>query len=545
MPRRTMTGGAASDGGRSGARSQEGEKVTTLSDSLRASLSRLIAERLGLHFPPDRWSDLERGLRAAAREAGRSDLLAYAHDLLCCPPSEEEMDRLAAHLTVGETYFFRERPIFEALQEHILPPLIHLRRTTTRHLRLWSAGCASGEEPYSLAIVLTNLIPDITDWQITLLATDVNPRSLRKAADAIYGEWSFRGVPPALKHTYFQPVASGRWRLRPEIQRLVSWARLNLVEEVYPSPTTHTQAMDIILCCNVLMYFAPEQARRVVERLRRCLCEGGWLIVGPSEVSHTLFSSYTSVSFPGVIVYRAGDRLSVASGIAPAQESATRLPVQSELSVRDVSPPLGNDPGVEPATEKAVPLPPVMEPFESPSGEEPERSSAEPKAGLSSVTEARSLYRCGRVEEAREKLLESLGQHPTGEALRLLARMAADRGQLTEALDWCDRAIAQDKLVAESHYLRGLILQELGQTDEAIRSLRRVLYLDPRHALAHLALGYLVWRQGRRSDARKHLQLALSRLNDRPERRLSDVDSLTTGDARALIRSLLTGDTWQ
>jgi chemotaxis protein methyltransferase CheR len=104
----------------------------------------VIAEHLGLHFPPERWPDLERGIGRAARETG---VLAYVQDLLSSPPDREVLDTLAVHLTVGETYFFREKPIFEALQQRILPELIGERRATTRHLRLWSAGCASGEEP--------------------------------------------------------------------------------------------------------------------------------------------------------------------------------------------------------------------------------------------------------------------------------------------------------------------------------------------------------------------------------------------------------------
>lgn len=496
----------------------ECETVTSLPDSWRVHLGNVIAEHLGLHFPPERWTDLERGLRAAAREAARPDVAAYAQTLLSPPLSPEEIDRLASHLTVGETYFFRDRPIVEALEEHILPALIDERRATTRHVRLWSAGCASGEEPYSLAILLTKLLPDITEWQITLLATDLNPRALRKAADAIYSEWSFRGVAPAIKQTYFQPVASERWRVRPEIRRLVSFARLNLAEDVYPSPATHTQAMDLILCCNVLMYFTPEQAQRVVERFHRCLCEGGWLIVGPSEVSHTLFSSFASVSFPGAIAYRKERGLS------------RRIAFRSFVEER----------ADEPPEEKGV--------AESPPGElterqeEPGSPSAEPVVLHSLVAEAQALYRQGRVEEAQERLRESLRCHPTPEAMRLLARISADRGELAEALEWCDRAIAGQKLAPESHYLRGLILQDLGQMDEAVQSLRRALYLDPDHALVHLALGHLVWRQGRLRDARKHLERALALLNDRPTQRLSEADSLTTREARALIRSLLDGE---
>lgn len=555
--------------------SLEHKNVTSLPHTAWAQLSRVIAEHLGLHFPPERWPDLERGIRRAARESERADVLAYVQDLLSSPPDREVLDALAVQLTVGETYFFREKPIFEALQQRILPELIGERRAT-RHLRLWSAGCASGEEPYSLAIVLSKLIPDITEWQIMLLATDINPRALRQAADAIYGEWSFRGIAPAIKHTYFQPVARGRRRVRPEIRRLVSLARLNLAEDVYPSPANQTHALDLILCCNVLMYFAPEQARRVVERFHRCLREGGWLIVGPSEVSHTLFSSFTSINLPGAIIYRkeAGREqarlLSSARGSQEARERRTRLTWghlellgedDSHCAEAAATTTLAQEQGLAehqarqrpeshsqemfltPALPKSDGLPLRLDAsVASSSPKEPERASSEREVSLTLVVEARSLYRQGRGEEAREKLLESLRHHPRPEAMRLLARISADRRELTDALAWCDRAIAEEKLAAESHYLRALILEEIDQTEEAIRSLRRVLYLDRHHALAHVALGHLLWRQQRQREARKHLETALSLLADRPEQRLSDADSLTTGDVRALVRSLLDGD---
>ena len=167
---------------------------------------------------------------------------------------------MASYLTIGETYFFRVEPDFNALENHILPELIHLRKDTGKYLRIWSAASSTGEEPYSLAILVRKLIPDIKDWNITILATDINTRSLAKAEKGIYGNWSFRNNPEWLKKIYFTPLLDERYQINRNIKDMVSFFYLNLARDTYPSLLNNTNGMDIIFCRNVLMYFTPELA---------------------------------------------------------------------------------------------------------------------------------------------------------------------------------------------------------------------------------------------------------------------------------------------
>ncbi len=178
-------------------------------DDLWSRLSAFIAEKMGLYFPPERWPDLERGLEGMAKEFDFSNTAACIHWLLPGPLTKAQFQALACHLTVGETYFFREKRTFEVLADSVLPELIRGRRSSGRRLRLWCAACCTGEEPYSLAILLHQLIPDLADWNLTLLATDINEKFLRKAAAGVYGEWSFRQSPCAFKERYFQPRRQG------------------------------------------------------------------------------------------------------------------------------------------------------------------------------------------------------------------------------------------------------------------------------------------------------------------------------------------------
>ena len=270
------------------------------------AISRLVEAHLGLHYPPERLGDLERGLRSAAKELGFESVDDYARDLVRAGTGMAQMDSLAAHLTIGETYFCRDPKAFDALEKKILPAIIQERQGSARRLRIWSAGCCTGEEAYSIAMVLRRAIPDIDDWQVTLLATDVNPKFLHKAAEGVYGQWSFRGVPDSVKETSFHRLPDGHFEILPAIRKMVTFGCLNLAEDVYPSLATNTNAMDIIFCRNVLIYFSPEQLRKALANLRHSLRNGGWLFVSAAEASQQVFAEFSPAGFEGIAVYRKG-----------------------------------------------------------------------------------------------------------------------------------------------------------------------------------------------------------------------------------------------
>ena len=283
-----------------------------LSDDLLSRFQRLLADQMGLHFGPERWPDLRRGLEAASRDFGYRDAGDCLAWLAAAPFSHRQIEVLANHLTIGETYFFRDRRSWEILETEVLPDLVRSRRLRDRRLRLWSAGCATGEEAYSLAILLTRTIADWRDWAITLLATDVNASSLARALDGVYGEWSFRDAPPWLKDGYFRQVENSRYRLESWVRQLVTFAPLNLAGDHYPSLLNNTNAMDLIVCRNVVMYFSPSQAQRVLSQMQQCLVAGGWLVGTATESAYLAAIGLTPVRFPGGVLYRKDDAKAVA-----------------------------------------------------------------------------------------------------------------------------------------------------------------------------------------------------------------------------------------
>jgi chemotaxis protein methyltransferase CheR len=482
----------------------------SLPDNRLSQLSEFVAATMGLHFPRKRWRDLEGRTNSAAKEFGFSDANTFIQWLVTSSLTREQIEMLASHLTIAETYFWREPQVFESLCEYILPELIRSRQKGDRRLRIWSAGCATGEEPYSIAVALHRVLPGAEDWHITILATDINPRILRRAAAGVYGPWSFRNEPPWLKAGFFNCREDGKLEILPGIRKMVTFAYLNLAEDIYPSPLNNTNAMDLIFCRNVLMYLTPERARLVSQNLYHSLVEGGWLMVGASELSQLLFSQFAPVHFPGAIVYRKDRR-----------ESRPPAPFHLEAIAPQKAP-------VQPAVKSAVKVEPAAPPPELAQAAE----SASPQQKVDA--EAVELYEEGRYAEVIEKLEES------PRAMALAARALANQGQLSQALAACEKAIAADKLDPGLRYLYATILQESSREGEAMAALKRALYLDPEFVLAHFALGNLALRQGNARTARKHFENVLALLSARqPDDVLPESEGLTAGRFREIIRATM------
>ncbi len=486
-----------------------------LSKPLLSQLSQSIADQTGLHFPPERWADLERGIRAAAIKLGHGDLESCVEWILSAPLNRKALEIVATELTVGETYFFREMHGLEIVSEQILPELARLRRQTERRLRIWSAGCCSGEEPYTIAILLDRFFPEFRDWHVTILGTDINPLFLQKAKEGIYSEWSFRDAPPWLKANYFKPINAKHYAIAPRIKERVSFAYLNLGEDCYPSLATNTNAMDLIFCRNVLMYFTPERVKKVVRHFQQTLVEGGWLLVSPTETSSEIFTSFSRVQFESALLYRKGGKSS-----APAHEALS--PERTAAFLKE-SQPLFQLPLVEPTIVASTPDLPV----ELATPPDPYR-------------EALALFEQGHYAEAGEKLpLDPTSSGTSTERAILLARIWANLGDLTQARSWAEQALRSDKLNAGLNYLRAMILQEQG-AEETMAAFKRVLYLDPKFVLAHFALGHLALREGKDKEAAKYFENVLGLLVDyQPNDLLLHSDGMVAGRLREMVETAL------
>jgi chemotaxis protein methyltransferase CheR len=495
-----------------------------LNDTVLHDLSHLLGEKMGIHFPRERWKDMERGINAAARELGYKEIQSFINGLLASELSRTQFEFLASHLTVGETYFFREPKSFDAIGQQVISQLINKRSGKDQHLRIWSAGCATGEEPYSLAILLYQLIPDLTDWNISILATDINPRFLQKAEQGVYSKWSFRGVPDRIVNKYFTVNADGKFRIHPQIKRLVTFNYLNLAEDVYPSLTNSTNGMDLILCRNVLMYFGMPRVKQVVDNLRRCLIDGGYLAVSSVEMSHVLFSAFEPVTYHDVTLYRKTDSciekhdyVMDCSFLPLTEERHTVNADPADILMELLSTP-----------DKDAPLP---------AQDTPQTETEKTESGRDDIT---GLYRQGHYAEVISILTVRLAESPQDAiSMALMARALANQGQLAEARQWCEKAISHNKLDAACYYLLATIQQECDQTNDAVTTLKRVLYLDPEMVLAHFALGNIARSQGRTLEAVRHFTNTLGLLKQyQPGDVLPESEGMTAQRLREIIEAV-------
>ena len=348
--------------------------------------------------------------------------------LISSTPTKSQVEVLAGHLTVGETYFFRDKTCFDFLERRVFPELLALRRSAGRYLRILSAGCCSGEEPFSIAVLLSGMMADLKDWNISILGTDINPLFLKKASTGIYGDWSFRDTPKWVKERFFTRAGDNRFELLPEIRKWVTFTYHNLVEDGDPSPLDATSGMDLILCRNVLMYLTPSHQKDVIRRLKTCLVEGGWLIVSPSEVSDGLFREFEAVSFQGATFYRNSPKTAPKTLSLPAGD-------MGRFHVMLLCP--SGCPGFSHRMRKRLRL--RLQGFDG--GRKAVRQQ-EPDP----YDEALFLYEKGLYAEAVEKLGPLLSEGPqVGGAAALLSRIFANQGKLSEAIGFCERAIGAER----------------------------------------------------------------------------------------------------
>lgn len=477
--------------------------VRSLSDSDYLRFSQLVLERTGLSFPEKRRMDLGIGIYRAFAESICPDLDAYYQALQEQAHDGMEMERLINYLTIGETHFFRDAGQFNALANTVLPNIIE-RRKSTHTLRIWSAGCASGEEPYSIAMLLHDLLPDIGDWNITILGTDINTRYLEEAHRGIYSDWAFRETrAKAFRPRFFKPQGN-RYELNLAIRRMVQFVQLNLFEDCYPSYDTNTMFMDLIICRNVTIYFSEAVTRMIIDRYFDSLAAGGWLAIGHSEHSFDIYKRFTPRAFSEAILYQKADDPAVTK--ATVQPHAFRqLPV---VSARPIIP----------AAIPHLPAPFSLETSITRPVSSINKETHKPNTPENNIIDTvQPLIDSGQLEQARDLLLGQLAQSPdNAPCCALLGRIYANLGNGIEAERWCKFAIARDPLCLEAYYTLALVLQHAGQRDQAINLMRKVIYIDNDDILGHFSLANLLHDIRQNDQAMRHLKKSRELIEVKP-----------------------------
>lgn len=449
--------------------------ATVLGDPFFPRLKALVIETTGMAFYADKDEDLARIVADRMAATGLGACARYLDLIADSVRGRAEMDALVAELTIGETYFFRHKEQFDALRDIILPEVL-ARNESSRSLRIWSAGCATGPEPYSVAIMLKREFGHrIAGWHVSIVGTDINQKFLARARDGRYDEWAFRATPDSVRRDCFEPVGK-QWRIKPEFRDLVSFQYHNLIRNRFPSLLDNLAALDVIICRNVVIYFSRETVAGLVPCFRESLVDGGWLVMGHAEPNIELFRDFRTVNTEGAVLYQRVDRP------APAPVVAPRVVL----------------PAPEPPR-RARPVP---------------RTSAAPKP-----TAARPRA----------------AAPPSGDAVAAI-RALADQGKWGEALAACDRLIAANALDVHAHFYRALVAEQLGDGEGCETSLRRAIYLDRHFILPHYHLGLFLWRRNDAAGAARSFRNVLALLRQLPDDHvLEHGDDITAGQLRETV----------
>jgi chemotaxis protein methyltransferase CheR len=429
-------------------------------------LKAFVIGATGMEFYADKDDDLARIVNLRLKALDISGCARYL-DILGDPANgRKELDELVAELTIGETYFFRHGEQFDALRDVVLPDVIR-RNQDSRRIRIWSAGCSIGAEPYTISIILGREFRSrLAGWSVDIVGTDINKRFLALARRARFKEWAMRAMPDDLREACFLRHDK-EWELKPQFRDPVSFQYHNLVENPFPSLIDNLCAFDVILCRNVTIYFDRPTVRRLVGQFRETLTEGGWLLAGHSENDLEIFRNFRLVTVPGAAVYQKSREPDLDRGY-PFPEPEPPAAAGEPLSIS-----LPADP---------PPAMPVAPPVEA----EP---SSEPDAAPST---------------------------PYAEEIRRIRRLA-DLGQWWDAIGRCEALLdtgANDPVV---HLYYALVLEQMGKQAAAEQALRRAVFLDRGFVLAHYHLGLFLLARGDLEGSSKSFKTVRRLLEGEPD----------------------------
>ncbi|MFH1098007.1 MAG: CheR family methyltransferase [Candidatus Desantisbacteria bacterium] len=426
----------------------EEEKYNRVSPDLSEEefllFQRYISDNAGLFLDDSKLDTLRTALLARTTALNLKDYREYYRFISFNPRGGEEFKELMNLLTVGETYFFRDIKHFEILGKYILPELIKYKKDRgDNSIRIWSAGCSTGEEPYSIAMFLLENFTIPSLWDIEILATDVSTKALQKAREGIYTKWSLRAIDRKYSQKHFTTVEN-RYHLNDDIKQMVRFEYFNLIREPYPL-TKMGNYWDIILCKNVTIYFKIDSTKRVIHDFYQSLRDGGSLFIGMSESLFQISDEFSLTEHDNCFLYK-----KIAGQEKPTgYKREIKIPVVKKIVFEDA------------------------------------------EVNFKHATEHFKAKHYDRAIVELGKVVRLKSQHT--DARLMLADIYANEERYTEAEEECRKVIEINSLLPISHCLLGIVLGKQKRVTEAIPELKKAIYLDQDMAIAHLHLANLYY----------------------------------------------------
>jgi chemotaxis protein methyltransferase CheR len=446
-----------------------------------------IQENSGIYFDDNKKDSLRVSLYMRMNQNRLKSYHDYYQILISPDKGEKEFRELLNLITVNETHFFRNKPQFDALRKVILPDIIKRKEKTDRSICIWSAGCSTGEEPYSIAITLLEILKAPETWRIEIFASDVSRKALAVAEQGIYSARSLRDTDDVIVKKYFQKEDEDKYRLDEKVKKMVSFDFHNLVKELYPA-SPHLGGWDIIFCRNVLIYFKTESVREVIDNLYNSLSNDGYLFLGDAEMLYQISDKFEPVELGGAFVYCKG------------KERFTVRPVE-KIPFKEF--------GEVSFSERTLPI------KEKPLVKEVVKGRKE--QGESYYQAGYEYYKRENFERAQSELIKAVRLNPdNAKAHLLLGNIYVNQSRYSEAEEEIQQVLERDIFLPEAYFLLGVVFEKKGLIDEAIRELKKAIYLDKDFVLAHLNLAHIYKARKMTKEAVRAYQNAVRSLRHKP-----------------------------
>ena len=454
-----------------------------------------IHKHSGIYLEDAKLDSLRISLVTRATHFGLLDYDEYYRMLVS---SDDEFKELMNLVTINETSFFRFPAQFDALRDTVIPEILeHKVAGSSRPFRVWSAGCSTGEEPYTIAMTL---LESALDCRCEVLGTDVSTSALDRARAGLYPSRAFANLPQHVTQRWFEPAMGGHRPLQ-RVRDIVDFSYHNLVKEPYPIALLSN--WDVIFCRNVTIYFRAESTRRVVENFYESLNPGGYLFIGHSETLSTVSDRFDVLEVGGVFLYRKPltRRLYSRGDAARPQVAEVQRPAAVERPART------SGPATRAAADASVVAPSTPIPRDAQGA-----SSADEL-----VAEAHALLAQGSPADARRLAEHALLLSPGNvEAMLVRAYAHADAGDFSAAIAESTAALAIDPLLAPARYVLGIIYQRQGDSAAALSEFKRTIYIDHEFVLAHFNAANIYRARGEMEDACREYENTLRALYTNP-----------------------------
>lgn len=463
-----------------------------MTDQTEQTFTAFIKDKFGIHLQAYQQLYLHDAIISACKKFNYSSAIEYLNALSHFKQDAPQLIHLIDAITVDESYFFRDAEQNQLLENELFPRIIHQHRKCQQlTLRIWSAGCARGQEIYTVAIILYQLLPDIKKWNIHLLATDINCNTLSEAIKGQYSNWSMRATPDLIRNQYFHVDSAAIdpcYHINEHLKKMVKFSYLNLSQDTFPSIWNETNNLDLILCRNVFIYLSQPEKPKIIDKFSHCLNTNGLLIFSASDLINY------DCPYLKKHLYQNRDYFSKASEQPFEANKIDIAPINSIV----------NEP-------HANSIQSVSQSNTQSLATSYNHDNVAPLKTIQAMMTNGQWYEAVKV---CDQLLEASSTPPFPLTIQYKAKSLANIGKLEEAANLCLTYLNTNPLDKHIYLIYSLVLVEQGEYEQACAYLKKSIFIDSHFLEAYYHYGMLQIRQGMLPAGLAKLEFVVNQVND-------------------------------